>query len=68
MVKKDTTDFEADVVKRRFEHLKVRISASGNIQFIFSALFASMFYIEVSEYAQEIFGIDPIISFDLTDR
>lgn len=57
----------ADDLKRKFEHLRVRISASGNISFIFSRLFASLFYIEVSEYAQEIFGLGPIISFDLTD-
>ena len=56
----------ADDMKRKFEHLRVRISASGNISFIFSVLFASLFFIEVSEYAQEIFGLPAIISYDLT--
>ena len=56
----------ADDLKRKFEHLRVRISASGNISFIFSRLFASMFFIEVTEYAQEIFGLPEIVSFDLT--
>ena len=57
----------ADDVKRKFEHLRVRVSASGNISFIFSKLFASTFYIECSEYAQEIFGLPEIISYDLAD-
>ena len=57
----------ADDVKRKFEHLRVRVSASGNLSFIFSSLFASLFYIECSEYAQEIFGLPAIISYDMAD-
>ena len=55
----------ADDVKRKFEHLRVRVSASGNLSFIFSSVFASLFYIECTEYAQEIFGLPPIISYDV---
>ena len=56
---------QADETKRKFEHLRVRVSASGNLSFIFSTIFASLFYIECSEYAQEIFGLP--ISYDLED-
>jgi len=57
----------ADEAKRRFEHFRVRVGASGNIQFIMSQLFASLFYIEVSPYAQEIFGLPEIISWYVQD-
>jgi len=55
----------ADQTKRKFEHLRVRISASGNISFIFSSLFASNFYIECSEYAREIFGVPQFVSYNV---
>ena len=53
----------ADDTKRKFEHMRVRVSASGNIQFICSTLWWSLFYIECSAYAQEIFALPAILSY-----
>ena len=63
-----TVAVSADVTpaKKTFEHLRVRISPSGNFSFVMSKLFLSMFYITVHPYAQHIFGLPNIISYDLT--
>ena len=51
--------------RRKYEHLKCRITPSGSISFQFSKFFLSMFYVEVSDYAQHVFGLPAILSINL---